>query len=102
MSLSVQEADFRLLEGVPKRFVRKADSGRDLECFFCSECGTRVYHKPQGIDPVLNIKPGTLDDTSWLEPTMHAWTSRKQSWVEIPTGVTAFERQPERRARPDG
>jgi hypothetical protein len=100
MSLAVQEGDFRLLAGTPKRFVRPADSGREVECFFCAECGTRIYHKPQGIGPVVNIKPGTFDETSWFEPTLHAWTSRKQGWVEVPAGVSAHERQPERRARP--
>jgi hypothetical protein len=100
MSVAVRENDFRLLRGAPKRFVRKTDSGRELECFFCPDCGTRIYHKPQGIGPVLNVKPGTLDDTTWLEPTLHAWIARKQRWVEIPTDLQAFETQPQPRSTP--
>jgi hypothetical protein len=99
MSLAVREEDLRLVQGAPKRFVRKADSGRELECFFCPDCGTRLYHKPQGIGAVLNVKPGTLDDTTWLEPTLHVWTSRKQGWVEIRAGLPAFETQPPLRSR---
>lgn len=40
------------------------------------------------------IKPGTLDDTSWLKPDMHIWTSRRQPWVVIPEGVEKHKMQP--------
>jgi len=32
----------------------------------------------------MSVKAGTLDDTSWLKPDGHYWTSRKQSWVVVP------------------
>jgi hypothetical protein len=43
-----------------------------------------------------NVKPGTLDDTSWLTPTLHVWTGSKQPWVVIPKGVARFEANPKR------
>lgn len=42
----------------------------------------------------INIRAGTLDDTSELAPTTHAWTNSKQPWVEIPANATRFEKQP--------
>jgi hypothetical protein len=42
----------------------------------------------------VSVKPGTLDDTSWLNPEMHLWTRNKQSWVIIPGGVESHETQP--------
>ena len=52
-------------------------------------------HAPGGPGyPNRNIKPGTLDDTSWLIPTIHFWTRSAQSWVRIPEGVTRYETQP--------
>ena len=45
--------------------------------------------------PNRNLKPGTLDDASWLVPTIHFWTRSAQKWVEIPEGVTCYETQPE-------
>ena len=81
------------LEGELKMFERSSDSGRPLKCFFCASCGTRIYHQP-AYAPVVNIRAGTLDDTSRLEPTMHAWVSRKQPWFTIPEGVVTHDEQP--------
>jgi hypothetical protein len=81
------------IEGELKLFERSSDSGRPLKCFFCPECGTRIYHQPAHA-PVINIRAGTLDDTSWLDPKMHAWTSSKQPWVLLPEGVPTHATQP--------
>lgn len=62
-------------------------------CSFCPECGTRIHHQPDYGAPVLNIKPGTLDDTSWLKPMAQAWTASKQRWFELPK-LPGFEGQP--------
>ncbi len=42
----------------------------------------------------ISVKPGTLDDTKWLQPQVHLWTRSKQPWVIIPEGVESHERQP--------
>ncbi len=93
MSLLVQQAGF-VVEGELKMFERSSDSGRPLRCFFCPECGTRIYHQPTYAAGIANIKPGTLDDTAWLEPKMHTWLSSKQPWVDIPEGVPTHPKQP--------
>ena len=94
MTLVVHEADFRLTQGEPKTFASKAASGRAKLGAFCPQCGTRLYHKPEGRLGRVSVKPGTLDDTSWLKPDMHIWTSSKQPWVTIPEGVEAHETNP--------
>ena len=40
------------------------------------------------------VRAGTLDDTSWLRPTMHFWARSKQSWITLPEGDQIFETQP--------
>jgi hypothetical protein len=40
------------------------------------------------------VRPGTLDDTSWLRPQAHLWTRSAQPWVAIPEGVPRYETQP--------
>jgi hypothetical protein len=93
MTMIVPEANFSL-QGELKSFERGSDSGRTLSCHFCPECGTRIYHVPSYLRGVINLKPGTLDDTSWLQPKVHAWTSSKQGWVALPEHVLLHERQP--------
>lgn len=41
---------------------------------------------------VRAVLGGTLDDTSWLRPTIHVWTRSAQPWVILPEGSTVFER----------
>ena len=86
---------FRLVSGKLKSWTKTAESGNRFECWFCPECGNRIYHgnpDPQGF---LRVKLGTLDDTSVINPQVHAWVKYKQDWYEIPPGVTTFETQPD-------
>jgi hypothetical protein len=85
MSLAVKRDAFRLLSGELASFTTVADSGRSKRCTFCPDCGSRIFH--QTLEAAISVKAGTLDDTSWLEPTAHYWTQRKQAWFEIPAGV---------------
>jgi hypothetical protein len=94
MTLLVNEGDFRLTQGEVKTYASTSAAGRGKLGAFCPECGTRIYHKPDWRKGKISVKPGTLDDTSWLKPEMHLWTSSKQGWVIIPEGVKSFESQP--------
>ena len=94
MSLVMPEASFSMLAGEPKIFTRIADSGNPVDCAFCSECGTRIYHVPSKLKGTINVKPGTLDNRSWLSPNLHAWTRSKQNWLPIPDDVRTFDGQP--------
>jgi len=93
MTLVVGASEFRILEGELKTFSVQSDAGREKLGAFCPSCGTRIYHKLEWRPDAVTIKPGTLDDTSWLEPKMHIWTRSKQPWVVIPEGVETHERQ---------
>jgi hypothetical protein len=97
MAAVIPQENFRITRGTPKMFRRPSVSGKTMECWFCPDCGTRLYHMPGGADyPNRNIKPGTLDDSSWLAPTIHFWTRSAQPWFAFPDGVTCYETQPER------
>ncbi len=94
MSLIVPRDVFRLLSGEPRTFTRACASGRTLDCAFCPRCGTRIYHEGRFMEAVVSVKPGTLDDTSWLRPHVHLWTRSRQPWVPIPGGARCFEAEP--------
>lgn len=71
-----------------------ADSGRRKVGAFCGNCGTRIYHEVEARPGTVSIRAGTLDDTSWITPDVHYWTSRKQSWVVVPSCASSFATQP--------
>ncbi|HLG81745.1 MAG TPA: GFA family protein [Bradyrhizobium sp.] len=88
MSMIVPES--LLVAGTTKRFTRIADSGNQNTGVFCPECGVRLYQIPQYIKDVLVLKPGTLDDTSWVRPSHFVWMKSAQDWVPVPGGVEAL------------
>ncbi len=94
MTLVVAETDFRLTKGVVKTYGSRSEAGRRKLGAFCPDCGCRIYHQSEWRKGTVSVKPGTLDDTSWLNPDMHLWTRNKQSWVIIPDGVESHETQP--------
>lgn len=94
MTLPVNEDAFRITRGEVKTYASTSAAGRGKLGAFCPDCGTRIYHKPEWRKGTVSVKPGTLDDTSWLKPEMHLWTSSKQPWVQVPEDVKAFEKQP--------
>ena len=85
---------FRLVKGRLKKWTKTADSGNRLDCYFCQECGNRIYHHNPTLD-AIGLKLGTLDNTDVIDPRIHQWTSMKQNWYQIPEDVQVFEVQPD-------
>ena len=88
MSLIVKPDAFELKSGKLKKFLTKADSGREKVCAFCPDCGVRIYNTT---NVIMAIKAGTLDDTSQLKPHAHFWTKNAQPWISLPTDIPCFE-----------
>ena len=94
MSMTVPREALIITHGDPKEWRRTGDSDREVVCFFCGNCGTRLFHQPQRNPNITNLKPGTLDNTSWLQPVGHVWTRSAQPWFTIPEGTLHEEKQP--------
>lgn len=92
MAVLVEEAAFKLVGAEPRLIHRAADSGRTVTRLVCPDCGSWICNaaRPDG----RRVRAGTLDDTSWLRPTVHFWTRSKQPWVALPEGGQIFETQP--------
>ena len=82
------------ITGEPRIYATQAESGTDKKCMFCGECGSRILNQLSTLPDTYNVKPGTLDDTSWFTPVAHTWVSKKQPWTHIPEGLTTFEENP--------
>jgi hypothetical protein len=95
ISVMVCSADVRVVQGTPQRWSRSTDSGRTLDCFFCGECGSRVWHGDLGRADEVSIKGGSLDEPVDLSDAIHIWTSRKLPCVVIPAGARQFPAEPE-------
>ena len=93
--MPVARTAFNIETGTPKYWERTAASGRVVACASCPECGTRLFHAPARNTEIVNVKPGTLNNTNWLSPVAHVWLRSAQPWVIIPEDVLRYDAQPE-------
>src|SRR5579871_3214512 len=92
ISVRVQRAHFALLSGSPRVWSRPTDSGRVLDCWFCPECGSRVWHEQGGgKGELVTVKGGSLDGPINVGGMAHVWVKRKLPGVIIPDHVPQFQ-----------
>ena len=95
ISVIVPRKGLRVTRGTPTSWARPADSGGRVECAFCPDCGSRLWHADEGGSETVAIKGGSLDEPPDLSAAFHIWTSRKLPGVEIPDGARQFPEEPE-------
>jgi hypothetical protein len=95
MSMPVARASLVLTAAAPGTWRRTAASGRGVDCAFCPSCGTRLFHLPQRNASVANVKPGTLDDTSWVRPVAHLWVRSTPAAHRMRLGGLVYDGQPD-------
>jgi hypothetical protein len=71
-----------------------SDHGTDTERQFCSACGSPIVSFSAALPELAFLKAGTLDDGSWLEPSVEVWASSAQPWAPRFEKATSFERGP--------
>jgi hypothetical protein len=78
------------LAAEPELVDTPSASGRGQRIARCPRCRVAVWSNYAGAGPFLKfIRVGTLDEPDHLPPDIHIFTSSKQPWVVIPTGVPA-------------
>ena len=95
ITMILSREHFELLTGELKSWQRPTASGGTAVCWFCPECGNRIYHEDPDRPQLLKLKPGTLDDTSVLQPMAHVWTCREQPWLTNLNDIPRIETQPD-------
>jgi hypothetical protein len=95
VSAFVARRDLRVTQGTPKFWSRPTDSGNVLECAFCPECGSRLWHQRAGGADTITVKGGSLDEPVDLTSAVHIWTSRKQQGIVVPQGARQFAKNPD-------
>jgi len=94
LSMIVRREALQLVHGEPRAYA-VAVPGPPRRGKFCGECATRLWGEPARFPHIVVLRPGTLDDTTWLDPVAHIWMRSAQPWVSVPTGALTFETQPQ-------
>ena len=82
------------LHGTTHSFTYAGDSGRKKTGSFCPRCGSMLTIEAEGFPGMTLIMGGTLDDTSWLKPTMQLFCDSAQPWVAISHDTKNHARMP--------
>jgi hypothetical protein len=82
------------VQGELQTFTHAGDSGRKLHRKFCPRCGSPVFVEAEGLPGMALIMGGTLDDTSWLKPTMALFCDSAHPSLAITHQMKSFPRMP--------
>jgi hypothetical protein len=88
------EADFKLLQGTPKQYVKAtAESGSPRVQTFCADCGSGIYATTVGgSDRSFGIRVGSLSERAQLVPKRQFWCRSRLPWLPALPGEV-FESQ---------
>ena len=82
------------IDGNTHGHTRNGDSGSSLTRYFCVDCGTALFAKVEAFPGVLGIKVMSMDDPSWIKPTMDFFTKSAQPWVSFSKDTEKHESMP--------
>ena len=95
LSMPVLRDAIELLAGEVVEYVFACEDGRRRRGRRCPTCGSRLWGEPERLPQIAVLRPGTLDDVSWLHPVGHIWLRSAQPWVAISDDTLRFDGQPD-------
>ena len=85
-----------LTSGALSIWKTRGESGTEKLCFFCPDCGSRIYHASSDEEGILSVKGGSLDEIHTLSPIAHIWTRSAQPWIlQLIAEEVCYETEPE-------
>jgi hypothetical protein len=79
-----------VVSGDTWKWVRKADSGRELANHFCPACGTTVFWTLEMRPDHLGVAAGCFEGPV-PKPVRAIWASEKHDWVEFPEDMPVLQ-----------
>jgi hypothetical protein len=88
----VNEGDLAILQGTPKSYEHANDIGATMTKQFCGNCGTQLFGKGSRGQRMVHVKVGTIDDASFVRPSMDLFVSKKLPFVRLSDETEHFDR----------
>lgn len=76
--------------GTVKTFRDTGDSGKALFRRFCPECGSSLFDAAEAMPGMVMVLAGTLDDASWVKPSVQIYCDSAQPWVALAGEMKSF------------
>ena len=91
--VAAPEADFRLLSGEPKAYIKTAESGARRIQAFCGDCGTALYATAADGPKIYGLRHGAIRQRDQLPPKAQLWTRSAQPWLADLHALPGREKQ---------
>ncbi len=82
-------------EGDLKTYTVTGSEGAHVTRGFCPNCGSGVVSYVEEMPDIRFVKPGGLDDSSWVTIDSSYWSSTARDWSPVDASCTAFEKNPQ-------
>jgi len=82
------------VQGTLATFEGRGDSGKATYRRFCPMCASPIASEAEVMPDVVMIPAGTLDDTSWVKPTMQIYCDSAEPWVKLEGDLQRFPGMP--------
>ena len=91
MSLVMPAGGLEMTSGRAIEFERDLPDGAKNRSYTCAACHSRLYTQKTN-SQTLNLRAGTLDDTSRVRPIAQIWVSSAQPWA-VQRGILSYSEQ---------
>lgn len=88
------DADAVQIDGTPKVFTHKADSGADMEKLFCPDCGSQMFGRNSNRPNVLTVRAGVVDQTDLVKPGINVYLSSRIPSTPVDPELKGFDKMP--------
>ena len=88
------KADFRILTGQPKAYVKTGSSGAKRVQAFCPDCGSPIYSAAPENPQNFSIRVGTVRQRHQLIPKSQIWRRSAQAWLTSLDTISSHAEQP--------
>ena len=82
------------LQGSPRVYDDRGDSGKILHRHFCGDCGSSLFDEAELMPGIAMICAGTLDDSEGVEPAAEIYCDSAQKWVALGGERHRFPKMP--------
>ncbi|CAN9115637.1 unnamed protein product [Alternaria alternata] len=93
LNLNIELYNIELISSTTPLFVtRTSKSGKVSRHAECPTCHVQLWASSALGEAVIDLRVGTLDFPSLMEPDMHIFVESKLDWVKLPDGARTAER----------
>ncbi len=90
----VPTAAFNLTQGSLRFHASPSERGGHNHRGFCPDCGSPVVANPDASPEITAIRTASLDDPSWFEAQVEAWTADAHPGDKLDPSIPKFEKYP--------